>query len=90
VVFSGTARADIEAATNWYQRYANTRVKQHLMGAIDQAFTLLREQPLMGAPGIAGTRKWVITGFPYIVIYRVDGETLRVLAFRHQRRRPLA
>jgi hypothetical protein len=42
----------------------------------------------MGTPGVAGTRKWVITGFPYLVIYRVGGDTLQVLAFRHRKRRP--
>jgi plasmid stabilization system protein ParE len=88
LVFSPGAQADLEAAALWYERYASARVRQRLMAAIDHAFVLLLEQPLMGAPGVAGMRKWVITGFPYLVIYRVDGETLRVYAIRHQKRWP--
>jgi plasmid stabilization system protein ParE len=88
LAFSAVAQADIDAAASWYGLYANARVKQRLMTEIDHALMLLLEQPLMGAPGVAGTRIWVITGFPYLVIYRVDSDMLQVLAFRHQKRRP--
>jgi plasmid stabilization system protein ParE len=88
LAFSAVAQADIDAAASWYEMYASSRLQQRLMTQIDRAFMRLLEQPLMGAPGVAGTRKWVITGFPYLVIYRVDGDTLQVLAFRHRKRRP--
>lgn len=42
----------------------------------------LGEHPGMGRPGrVGGTREWVITGTPYIVVYRVrhEVEVLRVL-----------
>jgi len=36
----------------------------------------------------AGRRRVVLEGFPYDVVYRVEGETIHVLAVAHQKRRP--
>ena len=38
--------------------------------------------------GVAESRRIVVQGFPYEVVYRVRGELLEVLAVAHLRRRP--
>lgn len=43
--------------------------------------------PELGAPRRA-TRRLMIDGFPYDVVYRVDADTIDVLALAHHRRRP--
>ena len=35
-----------------------------------------------------GVRRFRLVRFPYLVVYRVEGEDVRVIAFSHHRRRP--
>jgi toxin ParE1/3/4 len=49
---------------------------------------LLATQPAMGRPGRRlGTRELVIPGTPYIVPYRVKGETIGLIAVLHGKQR---
>jgi len=42
----------------------------------------------MGRPGrVDGTREFVVAGTPYIIPYRVRGETVELLAVMHGARR---
>ena len=53
-----------------------------------QAVELLRNQPRVGRPGrILGTRELVIPRTSYIIPYRIQGETLELLAVFHGRQR---
>lgn len=55
--------------------------------AIGAAVKQLVEFPGMGRPGrIAGTRELVIDGLPYIVPYRLRGETIEILRVYHAAR----
>jgi toxin ParE1/3/4 len=50
--------------------------------------TLLAESPEMGRPGrVPGTRELVITRMPFIVPYRLRGETIQILRIYHGARR---
>ncbi|MFM9979202.1 MAG: type II toxin-antitoxin system RelE/ParE family toxin [Sphingomonadaceae bacterium] len=55
--------------------------------AILHATRLLSEHSEAG-PAVAptGTRKWVVVGTPYILLYRPDGPLLRVLHVVHAKR----
>jgi toxin ParE1/3/4 len=49
---------------------------------------LLADNPHMGRPGrVPGTRELVVTRTPYIVPYRVRGDTLEILRVYHGARR---
>jgi toxin ParE1/3/4 len=49
---------------------------------------LLSEHPTVGRPGrVAGTRELVVSQTPYIIPYRVRGETLAIIGVFHQRQR---
>jgi toxin ParE1/3/4 len=55
---------------------------------IERQVSLLSDHPAMGRPGrIPNTRELVIAGLPYIVVYRVDEESLTVLRVLHAARR---
>ncbi len=55
---------------------------------VDVVETILVSNPALGRPGrVPGTRELVIDGSPYIVAYRVRGETLQVLRVLHGARR---
>ena len=86
--FTPEARSEIEEAARWYRERAGSRVRNLLRGELTQARKLLLEQPEMGTPGVADTRKITLHRFPYSIVYRITGDELRVLAFMHHKRRP--
>lgn len=61
------------------------RVRDH----IERAFALLRQAPFIGRPGErAGVRELPVRDFPYLVIYRVAGDAVEVLAIFHTSQDP--
>lgn len=59
---------------------AAARVVARIVSAAD----LLAEQPAMGRIGrIRATRELVLVDIPYIVPYRVNGETVEILTVMH-------
>lgn len=44
--------------------------------------------PERGAPRSKNTRRWLVKGFPYGVVYRASAEEVLVVAVAHERRRP--
>ena len=54
---------------------------QALLGTLD-------DNPLIGRPGCHQTRSMPLPRFPFLVVYRVNGTRLVVLALAHYRRRP--
>ena len=64
---------------------AAQRVALHIVRNIA---TLLSQHPDMGRPGrVPGTRELVIPRTPFIVPYRVQGDTIQVLRVFHGARR---
>jgi toxin ParE1/3/4 len=51
---------------------------------IELSVNQLRSFPMMGRSGMrAGTREFAVPGTPYILVYRVEEETVQVLAVLH-------
>ena len=60
--------------------HAAERVRLQIVAAVTQ----LERLPSLGRPGRrAGTRQLVVAGLPYIIVYRIAGEVLEVLAIFH-------
>ncbi|HVS63076.1 MAG TPA: type II toxin-antitoxin system RelE/ParE family toxin [Thermoanaerobaculia bacterium] len=55
---------------------------------VDQTLTQIAELPAMYPAVYRGLRRALLRRFPYAVYYRLRGESVRVLAFLHQRRSP--
>jgi len=55
---------------------------------VSQALARVLDQPGLGTPGPEGTRLLPVHRFPVSLVYRVEGEDLRVIAVAAQRRRP--
>ncbi len=88
IAFSGPTAREAEAAANWYRERSGDRVRAHLLAEIEHAREVLRDQSGIGTPGARGTRKLPLGRFPYTIIYRINEDTVRVLAFMHQSRKP--
>ncbi len=85
--FLPLAEAELLEAVSYYSDAgAGTGVR--FQRAVEAAVTKAILNPDFGVPGLRGTRRRIVNGFPYNVIYRVSDIELLVVAIAHHRRRP--
>jgi toxin ParE1/3/4 len=78
---------DLEALRA-YIAQENPTAAEHLDVRIESAVSLLVDQPSMGRPGrIPSTRELVVSGTPYIIPYRVRGQTIEIVRVFHTARK---
>ena len=66
----------------------SSAVADRTVAAILDAVENLERFPALGRPGrVVGTRELVISGTPYIVAYRVRGDTVELLLVLHAARK---
>lgn len=54
------------------------------LGEIERQIRQLPDHPAAGRPGrVAGTRELVINRTPFILVYRIEGDMVRILHFLH-------
>ena len=81
------ALANLEAEAAYISR-DNPAAAGRVVEAIATAVERLQQYPAMGRPGrVAGTRELVVAGTPYIVPYRVRGDTVQLLRVFHAARK---
>ena len=74
-------------AVAWYGLTSPEREAQ-FRRAIDQALERLQEFPRSGTP-TAGGKRWVgVPGFPYRLIYSIEGIVITIHAIPHDRQDP--
>jgi toxin ParE1/3/4 len=66
----------------------NPKAANRIAGARLDAVERLAELPNLGRPGrVAGTRELVVPGTPYVILYRLRGDRLEVIAVFHGRQK---
>lgn len=88
IVFEPAARVEFAEAARWYAAEAGRFRAADFRNEVHRTLGLLFEHPAMGTPAGRNTRHMVVHRYPYFVVYRIDADALRVLAFAHQSRRP--
>ena len=88
VSFSPDALAEAEAITQRYRDDGSPAAAFDFVRELQISVRLLAEHPLIGTPGIRQTRRIALKRFPYWLVYRPQGDDLRIIAIAHQRRRP--
>jgi toxin ParE1/3/4 len=87
IVWRRVALDDLQSIREFIERdnpAAAVRVHAALRSAVDP----LADFPHIGRAGrVSGTRELVLPGLPYIVVYRVTGDQVRILAVIHTSRR---
>lgn len=82
-----TALANLEALAQYIARN-NPAAARRVVAAIERAVALVAHYPALGTPGrVEGTRELVAPGTPYIVPYRVRGQTVQILRVFHAARK---
>jgi addiction module RelE/StbE family toxin len=81
-----TALANLNAEAE-YIAQDNPLAASRTVGAIVTAVGQLAKYPAMGRAGrVSGTRELVVADTPYIIPYRVRGDTVEILRVFHARR----
>ena len=85
--FLASAQAELLAAITFYAEITpelGARFEQATAKAVRAAAT----HPERGAPRSSNTRRWMLEGFPFGVIYREGVSEILVIAVAHQRKKP--
>jgi len=86
--FHDLAIGDVMAAQDYYLQHAGAAVAARFTSELDRVIQLLLENPGFGTPIAGQRRSYPLKGFPFSLVYRIEGEQLRILIVRHQRQRP--
>ena len=82
------ASEELIAAVAWYERQRSGLGRQFYhatLATVDRIRESAEAGPILGA---TPTRRMLVSGFPYQIVYRLTGEDIRILAFAHLKRRP--
>lgn len=88
VTFNSTARRELVEAARWYANEAGVQHAVDFTSETLRSLKLIVEHAALGSPAVNGCRRLPVHRYPYSIIYRIEGEHLRVLAVAHHNRRP--
>ena len=84
--FHPAADLEFEAAVRDGVKFSRN-IALRLRAETARVVELLCDTANIGEPISSMYRRFPLTGFPFALIYRVDGDVLQIVAFAHQRRR---
>ena len=88
IILRPAAAADIENATQWYERQ-RPGMGDEFLRAVDAALNRIRRHPI-GCPKIhRDARRALLLKFPYAIFYRVYPDRVLVISCTHGKRDPL-
>jgi toxin ParE1/3/4 len=85
--FHPDAAEEFSAAAEYYET-AISGLGFRFLGAVREVSERVLAHPEIGMGRGNDTRRVLVPGFPYDLVYRVTGELVQILALAHQRRRP--
>lgn len=88
ISLSEEARADADSAIDWYIGEGAFIAADDFVNEVERALDLLKQFPALGEGGTHKARSFPLHGFPYSLIYRLQSDTVRVIAVAHHSRRP--
>lgn len=88
ITLSEEAQADGQDAVDWYIDEGAFSATHGFADELEHCLHLLRQFPELGAPSPYNTRTLPFHTFPYPLIYRIQPESICVIAIAHHNRRP--
>jgi addiction module RelE/StbE family toxin len=87
VVYRARARADL-AAIHEYIHERSPKAAKDVVRRIRIAVARLQDFPSLGRPGrFPGVRELVVSGLPYIVVYRLEADRVEIVGVFHGARK---
>ena len=74
-------------ARDWYFS-KSAQAEEAFRMELERAIRLIREAPETWPRYLHGTRRFILTAFPYSLVYTTDGSYSLVIAITHANRRP--
>lgn len=87
LVVTALAEADLQEARDWYEGQ-RTGLGDEFVEAVGATVGRIQAFPHSHAPAFLDLRAAPVRRFPYLVIYRLDSETVFVVAMFHGARDP--
>jgi plasmid stabilization system protein ParE len=81
------AEVELKGAAEFYLAHS-THLAERFLLAYEAAIVRILLYPHTWQRFGRTVRRCLVTNFPFQVIYRVDGEIIRIFAVAHQKRRP--
>jgi toxin ParE1/3/4 len=88
VSFNPLAQAELLETSAYYEARARG-LGGRFLDSVERELRLLENHPEAGPRLHGETRRLVLRGFPYSLLYEVRESEVRILAVSHQKRRPL-
>ena len=85
--FLAPAQEELFEAVIYYAKF-NAELGERFEQAVAKAVRAAADHPDRGAPRSRNTRRWLVQGFPFGVIYQEGAGEILVVAVAHQRRQP--
>ena len=82
------AAEDLAVAARFYRDGAGAGLARRFLAEFERVVKLLERHPGLGTPAADGRQVHPLADFPYSVIYKVEGDEIRILVVRHQSRDP--
>ena len=87
IVFRGQARAEFDAAADWYEK-ERSGLGAEFLDEIEQLLARIAAQPEQFPKAHRDIRQAVVRRFPYCVYFRERGPIIVILAIFHSARNP--
>ena len=81
------AEVEADGAFEWYWERSEAAAVR-FDNELRAAFVALRKTPRIGAPYLRGTRRIMLTTYPYFVVFRELSRKIQIIAVAHAKRRP--
>jgi toxin ParE1/3/4 len=87
-VLSAEAAEELAHAVAFYREQASASVANALLDEFTRAASLIVEHLGLGTPTSRGRRLMPLRRFPFSLLYRIEGDEVRISAVAHHSRRP--
>jgi plasmid stabilization system protein ParE len=68
---------------------AQSKAANRFLECLEAATNWLSEHPTAGKPLSSRTRRYLMKTFPYLVVYQLKKDTLRIIGIVHEKRDPV-
>jgi len=82
------AADDLQAAVRFYRAEGGLALARRMLDEFERVMNIIQAHPEIGTPSGTDRRVFPLSSLPYSVLYRPEGNSVRVLVVRHQRRDP--
>jgi plasmid stabilization system protein ParE len=85
--FHPEAVAEAERSRDWYAR-RSPRAAQGFLDELSKAFASIQGSPEAWQAHLHGTRRFTFRRYPFVVVFRVEDESVLIVAVAHTKRKP--